>query len=128
MTMNLGFSAAMISRATLRPLGITARVIADKAGIGAMFAHDADLGVIGVCIFKPVGEPVRVRISHDNDLDCGILARRGWRRARVIGGLLVPAPRPFSLPRISRGFPWRSPQKPPGRSPQKPPPKGLYSC
>ena len=61
-----------------------------------MFAHDADLGVIGVCIFKPVGEPVRVRISHDNDFDYGILARRGWRRTRVIGGLL-PLP-------LSRGF------------------------
>ena len=66
-----------------------------------MFAHDADLGVIGVCIFKPVGEPVRVRISHDNDFDDGILARRGWRRARVIGGLL---PLPFSLSRIARGL------------------------
>ena len=60
----------------LWPLGITARVIADEAGIGAMFAHDADLGLLGVCIFKPVGEPVRVRISHDYDLDRGVLARR----------------------------------------------------
>ena len=71
-----------------------------------MFADDVNLGVLGVCIFKPVGEPVRVCISHDYDLDCSVLARRRWRCARVIWGLLsFRLPRPFSLPRISRGFP-----------------------
>ena len=71
-----------------------------------MFAHDADLRLLGVSIFKPVGEPVRVCISHDYDLDCSVLARRRWRCARVIWGLLsFRLPRPFSLPRISRGFP-----------------------
>jgi hypothetical protein len=66
-----------------------------------MFAHNADLGIIGVCIFKPVGKPVRVRISHDSDFDYGILARGCWGCARVIGGLLS---LPFSLPRIARGL------------------------
>jgi hypothetical protein len=71
-----------------------------------MFAHDADLRLLGVSIFKPVGEPVRVCISHDHDLDCSVLARRRWRCVRVIGGLLsFRLPRPFPLPRISRGFP-----------------------
>ena len=71
-----------------------------------MFTHDSDLGLLGVCIFKPVGEPVRVCISQDYDLDCGVLARGRWRCARVIWGLLsFRLPRPFSLPRISRGFP-----------------------
>src|SRR3954452_24076388 len=71
-----------------------------------MFAHDSDLGLLGVSIFKPVGEPVRVRISHDYDLDRGVFARRRWRCARVIWGLLsFRLSRPFSLPRISRGFP-----------------------
>ena len=71
-----------------------------------MFADDVNLGVLGVCIFKPVGEPVRVRISHDYDLDRGVLARRRWRCARVIWGLLsFRLSRSFSLPRISRGFP-----------------------
>src|SRR5262245_9144689 len=89
----------------LRPVDIAARVIADEAGIRAMLAHDADIGIVGVCIFKPVGEPVRVRISHDHDFDSGILARRGCRCARVIGGLLpLRFPRPFSLPRIARGL------------------------
>src|SRR5262249_41463249 len=89
----------------LRPVDIAAPVIADETGIGAMLAHDADIGIIGVCIFKPVGEPVRVRVSHDDDFDGGVLARRGRRCARVIGGLLpLGFPRPFSLPRRSRGL------------------------
>ena len=41
-----------------------------------MFANDANLGLLGVRIFKPIGEPVGVSISHDYDLDRGVLARR----------------------------------------------------
>src|SRR5262245_55291425 len=102
---DLGFLDSDNLARRLRPVDIAARVIADEAGIRAMLAHDADIGIIGVCIFKPVGEPVRVRISHDHDFDSGILARRGCRCARVIGGLLpLRFPRPFSLPRIARGL------------------------
>ena len=61
---------------TMLHVGITPRVVADEAGIRAMLANDADLGLLRVCIFKPVGEPVRVRISDDHDLDRGVLARR----------------------------------------------------
>src|SRR5262249_22451571 len=73
----------------LRPLAIAALIVTDKAGIGAMFAHDADLGLLGKGIFKPEGKPVSVRITHHHDLDLGILARRGWRRVGVIRGLLL---------------------------------------
>src|SRR5262249_19388567 len=89
----------------LRPLGIPALVRTGEAGIGAMFAHDADLGLLGKGIFEPEGKPVSVRITHHHDLDRGILARRAWRCVRVIRGLLLldfsgPFPRPggpFSL-------------------------------
>src|SRR6516164_8720304 len=71
-----------------------------------MFAHDADLGLLGKGIFEPECKPVSVRITHHHDLDRGILARRGRRRVGVIRGLLLldfsrPAPLtgggPFSL-------------------------------
>src|SRR5439155_4540178 len=39
--------------------------------------------------------PVSVRIAHHHDLDGGILARRSWRRARVIRG-----PLPFWSPLV----------------------------
>src|SRR5258707_6006461 len=73
----------------LRPLALAALIVTDETGIGAMFAHDADLGLLGKGIFKPVGKPVSVRITHHHDLDRGILARRGWRRVGVIRGLLL---------------------------------------
>jgi hypothetical protein len=41
-----------------------------------MFADDVNLGVLGVCIFKPVGEPVRVRISQDYDLEHAVVGGR----------------------------------------------------
>src|SRR5262245_43060863 len=58
---DLGFLDSDSLARRLRPVEIAARVIADEAGIGTVFAHDADIGIIGVCIFKSVGEPVRVR-------------------------------------------------------------------
>src|SRR5262249_8689388 len=73
----------------LRPLAIAVLIVTDETGIGAMFAHDADLGLLGKGIFKPKGKPVSVRITHHHDLDRGILARRGRRRAGVIRGLLL---------------------------------------
>ena len=68
-----------------------------------MFAHDADLGLLGKGIFEPEGKPVSVRITHHHDLDRGILARRGRRRVGVIRGLLLldvsgPFPLDFSGP------------------------------
>src|SRR5215510_4277851 len=73
----------------LRPLVLAARIVPDETGIGAMFANDADLGLLGKGIFKPEGKPVSVRITHHHDLDRGILARRGRRRVGVIRGLLL---------------------------------------
>ena len=58
MTMNFGFSAAMISRATCGHSIVAARVVADEPGIGAMLAHDADLGLLREGVFEPVGQPV----------------------------------------------------------------------
>ena len=60
----------------LRPFAVAARVVADQTGLGAMFAHDADLGIVGKGVFKPGGEPVSVRIAHHHDLDRGIPALR----------------------------------------------------
>ena len=73
---NLGSLGSNDLARNLWPLGITPCVIADEAGLGAMFANDADLGLLGVRILKPIGEPVGVSISHDYDLDRGVLARR----------------------------------------------------
>src|SRR6516165_798745 len=73
----------------LRPFAIAALIVTDETGVGAMFAHDADLGFLGKGIFKPVGKPISVRIAHHHDLDRGILARRGRRRVGVIRGLLL---------------------------------------
>src|SRR6516165_8219389 len=38
----------------LRPFDIAALIVPDETGIGAMFAHDADLGLLGEGIFEPV--------------------------------------------------------------------------
>src|SRR6266478_5928132 len=73
----------------LWPFAIAAPIVPDETGIGAMFAHDADLGLLGKSIFEPEGKPVSVRITHHHDLDRGILARRGRRRVGVIRGLLL---------------------------------------
>src|SRR5262249_53962950 len=87
----------------LRPFAIAALIVPDETGLGAMFAHDADFELLGKGIFKPVGKPVSVRITHHHDLDRGILARRAWRRVGVIRGLLLldfsgPFPLDFSGP------------------------------
>src|SRR6516162_9656815 len=98
----------------LRPLALAALIVTNETGIGAMFAHDADLGLLGKGIFKPEGKPVSVGIAHHHDLDRGILARRGRRRVRVIRGLLLldfsgPFPLdvsgPFPLAAGGRPFP-----------------------
>src|SRR5262249_21139679 len=82
----------------LRPLAIAALIVTDEAGIGAMFAHDADLGFLGKGIFEPEGKPVSVRITHHHDVDRGIIARRAWRRMRVIRGpILLDFSGPFPL-------------------------------
>src|SRR6516164_3236833 len=73
----------------LRPLAIAALIVTDETGLGVMFAHDADFGLIGKGIFEPECKPVSVRITHHHDLDRGILARRGRRRVGVIRGLLL---------------------------------------
>src|SRR6516162_2364275 len=73
----------------LRPLALAARIVPDETGVGAMFAHDADLGLFGKGIFKPEGKPISVRITHHHDLDRGIFARRRRRRMGVIRGLLL---------------------------------------
>src|SRR6516225_7471064 len=82
----------------LRPFAIAALIVTDETGVGAMFAHDADLGFLGKGIFEPVGKPISVRITHHHDVDRGILARRAWRRVRVIRGpLLLNFSGPFPL-------------------------------
>ncbi len=83
----------------LRPFAIAALIVADETGSGAVFAHDADLGLLGKGIFKPVGNPVGVGIAHHHDLDRGILARRGRRSVRVILGPLLVG---FSDPHAGR--------------------------
>ena len=80
----------------LRPFAIAALLVTDETGIGAVFAHNADLGLLGKSLFKPVGKPVGVAIAHHHDLDRGLLARRGRRSVRVIRGLfLFDLPGPF---------------------------------
>src|SRR5262249_24927838 len=73
----------------LRPLAIAALIVMNETGIGAVFAHDADFGLLGKGIFKPIGKPVSVGITHHHDLNRAILARRGGWRMGVIGGLLL---------------------------------------
>src|SRR5262249_45442582 len=85
----LGFLGSDDLARHLRPLALAALIVTDETGIGAMFPHDADLGLLGKGIFKPEGKPVSVRITHHHDLDRGILARRGRRRVGVIRGLLL---------------------------------------
>src|SRR5215472_16675265 len=93
----------------LRPLTIAALIVTNETGIGAMFAHDADLGLLGKGIFKPVGKPVSVGIAHNHDLDRGILTRRGRRSVGVIRGLLLldfsgPFPVLFPLAGVGGSF------------------------
>jgi hypothetical protein len=69
----------------LRPLDVAARVVANEPGIGAMLAHDADLGLLRKGVFEPVGEPVGVGVAHDHDRGRGLgLLLRGSGRARII--------------------------------------------
>src|SRR5215471_1567339 len=82
----------------LRPLAIAALIVMNETGIGAVFAHDADFGLLGKGIFKPIGKPVSVGITHHHDLNRGILARCSRRREGVIRGLLLlDFSRPFPL-------------------------------
>src|SRR5262249_56068642 len=60
----------------LRPFALAALIVTNETGIGAMFAHDADLGLLGKGIFKPKGNPVSVPITHPHDLVRAILSRR----------------------------------------------------
>src|SRR5262249_2351886 len=93
----------------LRPLAIAALIVTNETGIGAMFTHDADLGLLGKGIFKPVGKPVSVRIARHHDLDRGILARRGRGRVGVIRGLLLldfSGPFPVLFPLAGGGGPF----------------------
>src|SRR5262249_22641224 len=53
----------------LRPFAIAALIVPDETRIGAMFAHDADVGFLRKGILKPVGKPIRVRIAHHHNLD-----------------------------------------------------------
>src|SRR5205807_9135072 len=46
----------------LRPVAFAPCIVADEAGIGAMLAHNADLGLLGEGLFEPVGQPVGVGI------------------------------------------------------------------
>src|SRR5262245_1427388 len=87
----------------LRPLALEALIVTTETGLGAMFANDADFGLLGKGIFERVGRPVSVCITHHHDLDDGIPARRAWRRVRVIRGLLPPD---FSGPFLLAGGPF----------------------
>src|SRR5262249_56413907 len=100
----------------LRPIGIAARVITDQPRVGAIFADDADLGLLGKCVFEPVGEPVRVRITHNHDLGRSILARSGGGRPRK-NLRPLPLPLPFSLPPGAGAFPSARPPTPPPTPP-----------
>jgi hypothetical protein len=111
----LGFSAAMISRANLRPFAIAALIVTDETGISAMFAHDANLGFLGKGIFKPIGKPISVRIAHHHDLDRGILARRGRRGVGVIPGAALS---PLLFPLRGEKEPGDNPSSPIGDSRQ----------
>jgi hypothetical protein len=113
----------------LRPLALAARIVPDETGVGAMFAHDADLGLFGKGIFKPEGKPISVRITHHHDLDRGIFARRRRRRMGVIRGLLLldfsgPIPLDFSGPFPLAGgggpFSLRTPVAPLAITPEAP--------
>jgi hypothetical protein len=89
----------------LRPLTIAALIVTNETGIGAMFAHDADLGLLGKGIFKPVSEPIGIGIAHHHDLDGGIFARGGRRSVGVIRGLLLfDLPGPFPQARSRSPF------------------------
>jgi hypothetical protein len=87
----------------LRPLNVAARVVADEAGIGAMLAHDRDLGLLGKCVLEPVGQPVRVGVAHHHDGGGGLRLLLRWRRrARIVDGrfaFLIAAvlPKPAAL-------------------------------
>ena len=90
----------------LRPFAVAALIVADEAEIGAVFAHDADLGLLGKGILKPIGKPVRVGVAHHHNLDRGILA---WRRRRRVGIIRrffsFRLPHSFSLARVvARAF------------------------
>src|SRR5262245_16821822 len=54
----LGFLGSDDLARHLRPLAIAALIVTDETGIGAMFAHDAGPGVIGIRSFKPTSQPV----------------------------------------------------------------------
>src|SRR5262249_5631102 len=93
----------------LRPLALAALIVTNETGIGAVFAHDADLGLLGKGIFKPKCKPVSVRITHHHDLDRGILARRAWRCVGVVRGLLLfdfSGPFPVLFPLAGGGGPF----------------------
>ncbi len=51
--MNFGFSAAMISFAICAHSDVAPGLVADQPGLGAMLAHDADLGLVGECVLEP---------------------------------------------------------------------------
>src|SRR5262249_11978417 len=88
----------------LRPLAIAALIVTNETGISAMFAHDANLRLLGKGIFQPVGKPISVGIAHHHDFDRGIHARRGRGRVGVIRGLLLlDLSGPFPVP--GRGGP-----------------------
>src|SRR5262245_7798060 len=81
----LGFLGGDDLARHLRPLDVAARVVADEAGIGAMLAHDRNLGFLGKCVLEPVGQPVRVAIAHHHDRGGGLrLFLRRRRRARIV--------------------------------------------
>jgi hypothetical protein len=69
----------------LRPLGVPASIVADEAGIGAMFAYDPDLGFLGKGIFEAMSQPIGVAVAHDHHRDGGFrLLLRGCGSARII--------------------------------------------
>jgi hypothetical protein len=113
----LGFLGGDDLARHLQPFALAALIVTNETGIGAMFAHDADLGLLGKGIFKPVGKPVSVRIAHHHDLGRGILVRRGRRSVGEIRGLLLLD----SLPQAGRREPFPvgdNPSSPIGDYPQ----------
>src|SRR5262249_30929202 len=82
--------------------GVAALVVADEAGVGAVLAHDADLGVFGEGVFQAIGQPIGVGIAYDHDRGGGVgfFSRRPGRlriidrrlALRLAPGPVLPGP------------------------------------
>ena len=94
----------------LRPVHVTAGIVADQAGGGAVLAGDADLRPLREGVLEPIAEPIRHRVAHDHDR-CG---------GRHVGSC---APAATGAWELSGGAAGRCCSAGP-----KKPPNGLYCC